>query len=124
MALSITGEGAIFAEREPLYELVYNLIENAAKYGKEGGHIQVNVEETSDEVRLSVRDDGPGIAPEHLPRIFERFYRTDRSRNRKSQSTGLGLAIVKHTAQRYHGTVRAESELGKYTEFTVIFPKQ
>ena len=73
-------------------------------------------------IQFSVADTGPGIASEHLPRLTERFYRVDRSRSRESGGTGLGLAIVKHVMQRHGGELKIESELGKGSKFTLIFP--
>jgi two-component system phosphate regulon sensor histidine kinase PhoR len=73
-------------------------------------------------IQFSVTDTGPGIASEHLPRLTERFYRVDRSRSRESGGTGLGLAIVKHVMQRHGGELKIESELGKGSKFTLIFP--
>jgi two-component system phosphate regulon sensor histidine kinase PhoR len=73
-------------------------------------------------LQFSVQDTGPGIAPEHLPRLTERFYRVDRSRSRESGGTGLGLAITKHVMQRHGGELRIESELGRGSKFSLVFP--
>ena len=89
-----------------------NLIENAVKYGKSGRRILVGARELEGEIEFFVQDFGPGIASEHLGRIFERFYRVDKARSREAGGTGLGLAIVKHIVHAHGGHIRAESELG------------
>ena len=99
-----------------------NLIENAVKYGKSGRRIRVGARSMSSEVEFFVQDFGPGIASEHLDRIFERFYRVDKARSREAGGTGLGLAIVKHIVQAHGGRVRAESELGSGTTFLFTLP--
>lgn len=121
--LCIKGDGTLFAEQEPIYELLYNLVDNSIKYGRDNGETLITIEETSTALILNVLDSGIGIPQEHLTRIFERFYKIDSARSRKLGSTGLGLAIVKHTAQRYGGTVKAESVVNKYTKMTVQFKK-
>ncbi len=99
-----------------------NLIENALKYGRSGGRIVLAARRTDAMVEFSVRDFGPGIASEHLQRIFERFYRVDKARSRESGGTGLGLAIVKHILQTHGGSIWAESELGHGTTFHFTLP--
>ena len=106
-----------------LFELVYNLCDNAVKYNRVHGAVRVSIRETEQEVLLSVSDTGIGVPREHLPRIFERFYRVDKSHSRQSGGTGLGLSIVKHAAACHHAKVRMESEVGKGTVVTVAFPK-
>lgn len=123
IALSIEGYATLCAEKQPIFELIYNLVDNAIKYGREHGKCIVKLFEDEKKCELRVYDNGIGIAPEHQTRIFERFYKTDRSRSRKMGSTGLGLAIVKHTAKRYGGTVAVQSEPGVYTEMIVAFEK-
>jgi two-component system phosphate regulon sensor histidine kinase PhoR len=105
-----------------LQELIYNLLDNAVKYSKPGGTVFLRAEAEPAGVRLSVADEGAGISPDDLPRIFERFYRADRSRSGEQSGTGLGLSIVKHIAQLHRGTVEAQSELGKGTTITVTLP--
>ena len=101
---------------------------NAIKYGKSGGRVEViwkKSETDNDEnpqISLIVRDNGPGIAAEHLPRLFERFYRVDKARSREVGGTGLGLAIVKHILQSHGGSVAVRSEVGSGTEFICSFP--
>jgi len=99
-----------------------NLVDNAIAY-TESGSVDVNVTVSENHVTIMVRDTGPGIAPEHLPRVFERFYRIDRARSRESGGTGLGLALVKHVAERSGGTVSVASEEGVGTTFTLRFPR-
>jgi two-component system phosphate regulon sensor histidine kinase PhoR len=104
-------------------QVLLNLIQNAIQYIPEKHTIKIVWSNVEKGVELRVCDDGPGIAPEHLSRLFERFYRVDMARNRESGGTGLGLAIVKHIMQRHGGTVRVESQVGKGTEFICYFPK-
>ena len=107
----------------PLFErAITNLIDNAVKYCPEKSHISVVAERTDSEVAIRVTDNGPGIAPEHLPRIFERFYRVDPARSRKLGGTGLGLAIVKHVAQAHQGRVEVQSKVGQGSTFTIYIP--
>jgi two-component system phosphate regulon sensor histidine kinase PhoR len=105
-----------------LEQAVFNLVDNAVRYSPEGASVQVTARPSDGEVVISVRDTGPGIASEHLPRIFERFYRADRGRDRSSGGTGLGLAIVKHVAQSHGGRVSVESTPGQGSTFTIHLP--
>lgn len=108
-----------------LRSAVSNLINNAVRYTPGGGTIDVRWERLPDgRARLSVADTGPGISPEHLPRLGERFYRVDRSRSRESGGTGLGLAITKHVVQRHGGELQVVSQLGQGTTFALTFPAQ
>jgi two-component system phosphate regulon sensor histidine kinase PhoR len=102
-----------------LEQAVLNLVDNAIKYSPMGGDVIISVEQKDKEVNITVQDNGCGIAPEHLPRIFERFYVIDKGRSRKLGGTGLGLAIVKHIAQVHGGYVTVESSLGKGSTFTI-----
>ena len=108
--LSVPEDLVVKANSRLIEQAVMNLIDNAIKYGKEGGRIDVSAALDGDEVVIEVKDDGPGIASEHLPRLFERFYRTDRGRSRSIGGTGLGLAIVKHIALAHQGSASVESE--------------
>jgi len=114
---------AVVADEEALGQILDNLVDNAVKYTPTGGHVCVRWFESGDQVALQVEDTGPGIAARDLPRIFERFFRVDRARSRALGGTGLGLAIVKHLAQAMHGSVRADSTIGKGTTFTVCLPR-
>ena len=105
-----------------LEEVVHNLLDNAVKYSHQNGRILIQAGAPDQEVVLSVRDEGVGIAANDLPRIFERFYRADRARSRELGGTGLGLSIVKHIAQLHGGRVEAESTLGQGTTIRVILP--
>ena len=105
-----------------LFELVYNLCDNAVKYNVDGGSISISLKKQQDGAVLCVRDTGIGIPAEHVPRIFERFYRVDKSHSRESGGTGLGLSIVKHAAACHHALVELHSEVGRGTEITVRFP--
>ena len=113
----------IHADRARLQEALYNLLDNAMKYSREDGEIQLNAGRRDGEIELSVSDNGIGIGREDLPRIFERFYRADKARSPdKVRGTGLGLAIVKHIAQLHGGRVEAESELGRRTTIRIMLP--
>lgn len=114
----------VFAAADPTDVAVAldNLLDNAIAY-TESGSVRVRVEATDAEVRLAVADTGPGISAEHLPRIFERFYRIDRARTRDGGGTGLGLALVRHVAERSGGSVEVRSEVGAGTTFTVRLPR-
>ena len=107
-----------------LEEVVHNLLDNAVKYSHQNGRILLQAGAPDQEVVLSVRDEGIGIAANDLPRIFERFYRADRARSREVGGTGLGLSIVKHIAQLHGGRVEAESVVGKGTTIRVILPNR
>jgi two-component system phosphate regulon sensor histidine kinase PhoR len=115
-------DGSVMVDPDAINQVFGNLIENAVKYGKSGKRIQIGARALEGEIEFYVRDFGPGIASEHLDRIFERFYRVDRARSREAGGTGLGLAIVKHIIHAHGGHVRAESELGSGTTFLFTLP--
>jgi two-component system phosphate regulon sensor histidine kinase PhoR len=115
-------DATVMADADALNQVFGNLIENALKYGKGGKRIRVGARLVEHEVEFCVQDFGPGIASEHLGRIFERFYRVDKARSRESGGTGLGLAIVKHIIQAHGGRIRAESELGSGASFYFTLP--
>ena len=121
--IEISGEGTVEMEKDHSYELVKNLMENAVRYNEDGGHVFVSVDEKSDKVTLKVKDDGIGIDEENQSRIFERFYRVNKSRSRETGGTGLGLSIVKHVAELYGAKLTLSSTLGAGTEITVSFKK-
>jgi two-component system phosphate regulon sensor histidine kinase PhoR len=112
------GEVQGFGDKERLKQVMVNLIDNAIKYTPAGGRIAVTCREEGAGVRITVRDSGVGIAAEHLPRIFERFYRVDRERSREAGGTGLGLAIVKHIVEAHGSKVEIESEVGRGSTFS------
>jgi two-component system phosphate regulon sensor histidine kinase PhoR len=117
------GAPTILTDPERLRRILENLVDNAVKYTPEGGHVEVTTSPGPDgAARIQVADDGPGIAAEHLARIFERFYRVDKARSRELGGTGLGLSIVKHLAEGMGASVSVESEPGKGSRFTVSLP--
>ena len=125
IAIAVEGESeTIGGVRRLLYEVIYNLCDNAIKYNVEGGSMKVSVGERDGKAFVSVADTGIGIAPEHQSRIFERFYRVDKSHSKASGGTGLGLSIVKHAVQYHHGTVELHSEEGKGTTICILLPKE
>jgi len=111
------------ANKNTIFELLLNLIDNATKYNNQGGKIEISVIDLDKEIKISVFDNGIGIPKGDINRIFERFYRVDKSRSKKSGGTGLGLSIVKHIVELYKGTVIVESEIGSYTKIVVSLPK-
>jgi two-component system, OmpR family, phosphate regulon sensor histidine kinase PhoR len=115
---------AVLVDRDAIHQVFTNLIDNALKYGDQGGKILVGACETEEGVQFYVRDFGSGIASEHLPRLFERFYRVDKARSRESGGTGLGLAIAKHVVRAHSGAIHAESELNHGSTFYFTLPRQ
>jgi two-component system phosphate regulon sensor histidine kinase PhoR len=115
-------DALVMADADAMNQVFGNLVENALKYGKAGKRIRVGARLLEGEVEFTVQDFGPGIASEHLGRIFERFYRIDKARSRESGGTGLGLAIVKHIVLAHGGRIRAESELGSGAQFHFTLP--
>ncbi len=116
----------IHGEADELARLVENLVENAIKYSADGGReprVIVSIESTPNGTQLCVRDNGPGIAAEHLPRLTERFYRVDAPKSRARGGTGLGLAIVKHIVARHRGRLQIDSQPGQGSMFLTHFPK-
>ena len=125
VTISVTGESTcVSGVRRLLYEVIYNLCDNGVKYNVEGGSVSVRVGMEDGKAVVSVTDTGIGIAPEHQGRIFERFYRVDKSHSKASGGTGLGLSIVKHAVQYHHGTVELQSEEGKGTTIRILLPKE
>ncbi len=112
----------VIGDRDELAQVAQNLVQNAIKYGRMGGHIDVTVRRRGDKVELVVADDGIGIAPEHLPRLTERFYRVSAKDSKERGGTGLGLAIVKHIVNRHRGELQVSSVLGEGSTFTVAMP--
>jgi two-component system phosphate regulon sensor histidine kinase PhoR len=115
-------DACVMVDPDGMNQVFGNLIENAVKYGKSGKRIEVGARTVDGEIEFYVRDFGPGIASEHLERIFERFYRVDKARSREAGGTGLGLAIVKHIIHAHGGQIRAESELGSGMTFLFTLP--
>ena len=123
VTVSVTGQPSVIpGVRRLLYEVVYNLCDNAIKYNRGGGRVDVTVAADAGSSSITVADTGIGIAPEHQGRVFERFYRVDKSHSKASGGTGLGLSIVKHAVQYHHGRIELESTLGTGTTIRVVFP--
>ena len=123
VTVSVTGQPSVIpGVRRLLYEVVYNLCDNAIKYNRDGGRVDVTVAADAGG-SITVADTGIGIAPEHQSRVFERFYRVDKSHSKASGGTGLGLSIVKHAVQYHHGRIELESTPGTGTTIRVVFPK-
>ena len=123
IAISVTGNGTVQAEREHIYELIKNLVENGVRYNNQNGTVDIKIENENGKTKLTVADNGIGIDQKHQSRIFERFYRVDKSRSRATGGTGLGLAIVKHICELYNAELSLKSKLGAGTTVTVIFGK-
>jgi two-component system phosphate regulon sensor histidine kinase PhoR len=125
-SVSVDALPAVRADREAIHQVFSNLIDNAMKYGRSGGRILLGARPAPRGLKLGVefyvQDFGAGIASEHLPRLFERFYRVDKARSRESGGTGLGLAIAKHIMLAHGGSIRAESELSHGSTFLFTLP--
>lgn len=123
VTVSVQGEPTVIpGVRRLLYEIVYNLCDNAIKYNRDGGRVDVTVAADAGGSSITVADTGIGIALEHQGRVFERFYRVDKSHSKASGGTGLGLSIVKHAVQYHHGRIELESTPGTGTTIRVVFP--
>ncbi|NCC67127.1 MAG: two-component sensor histidine kinase, partial [Clostridia bacterium] len=125
VTVSLSGDDAVvFGVRQLLHEILFNLCDNAIKYNVDGGKVSVTVAEQTEAVVLTVSDTGIGIPPEHRERVFERFYRVDKSHSKQTGGTGLGLSIVKHAAACHNAEIELESEELKGTTITVRFPTE
>jgi two-component system, OmpR family, phosphate regulon sensor histidine kinase PhoR len=124
LAVEGTTNTSVIADREAIHQVFSNLIENAMKYAASGKRIVLGACDAGPAVQFYVRDFGPGIPSEHLPRLFERFYRVDKARSRESGGTGLGLAIAKHIVLAHRGVIRAESELNHGSTFLFTLPAE
>ena len=125
--ISIAVEGSpanVYGVKRLLYEIVYNLCDNAIKYNRQGGSVKISTVSEGGFSSVTVSDNGIGIAPEYQNRIFERFFRVDKSHSKAIGGTGLGLSIVKHGVTFLGGTLKMVSEIGKGTEITMTFPKE
>ena len=123
VTIAVEGEPVeLTGVRRLLYEIIFNLCDNAIKYNTDGGRVQVTVTKENETAAVTVRDTGIGIPPDQQDRVFERFYRVDKSHSKASGGTGLGLSIVKHAVQYHHGAIHLQSEVGKGTEIRVTFP--
>ena len=121
--VNFEGDGSLFENRTMIWELFSNLINNGLKYNKEGGRLDIKISEEEENYKVLIADTGIGIPQEDLARIFERFYRVDKSRSRRVGGTGLGLSIVKHILQNIDGKVKIYSQLGKGTTFELLLKK-
>jgi two-component system phosphate regulon sensor histidine kinase PhoR len=119
-----TAQGEVEVDRDAIRQVFTNLLDNAVKYGGSGGKVLLGARDVEDRVLFYVRDFGPGIPSEHLPRLFERFYRVDKARSVQSGGTGLGLAIAKHIVRAHGGEIRAESELNHGAVFSFLLPRK
>ena len=125
ITIKVSGKSAvIFGVRQVLREIIYNLSENAIKYNRQNGGVEISISDHPNNVVLTVSDAGIGIPDDHQSRIFERFYRVDKSHSKETGGTGLGLSIVKHAAQYHNATVELESKEEVGTKVTVTFPKE
>jgi signal transduction histidine kinase len=122
ISLSLDDSGDMYADKSKLRQVIYNLLDNAIKYTQDGGKIGISVTRLGRDIVLTVSDDGPGVKPEHLPHVFDRFYRIDKARSRDSGGTGLGLSIVRQIVLLHGGSIRAVSEEGKGSSFIVELP--
>jgi signal transduction histidine kinase len=116
------GLPPVDADAERIHQVLFNLVDNAVRFTPPGGAVTVRAERHDAAVRIEVVDTGVGIAPEHLPRLFERFYRVDQARSRGAGGTGIGLAIARSVVEAHGGQLRAESELGRGSTFTFELP--
>lgn len=124
VTLHLYGQHTLIkANRQMLEEMLYNLCDNGIRYNEPGGKVEVSLKENDKNIILMIRDTGIGISPENQERVFERFYRVDKSRSKKTGGTGLGLAIVKHIAEQLNAKLLVDSELGKGTTITILFEK-
>lgn len=119
--LSVYGDGTVYAGREHIFEVIKNLVENGVRYNNDGGKVDVRISMKKDKTILEVEDNGIGIDESNQTRIFERFYRVDKSRSRETAGTGLGLSIVKHAAELYNANVRLQSKIGVGTSVREVF---
>ena len=115
-------KGVVHADPNRLQQIVWNLLSNAVKFTPNNGRVKIELRAVDSEIEICVRDSGEGIAPEHLPRLTERFYRVDAGRSRSVGGTGLGLAICKHIVERHRGRLRIASRVGEGTTVTVTLP--
>jgi signal transduction histidine kinase len=112
----------VYADAERVHQVLFNLLDNAVRFTPSGGRVTITASGRNGAVDVAVADTGPGIAPEHLPRLFERFYRVDSARSRDEGGTGIGLAIARSVVEAHGGRIWAESEPGKGSTFTFELP--
>jgi two-component system phosphate regulon sensor histidine kinase PhoR len=119
----LSGDLSVKADKEKIEQTITNLIDNAVKFNKEKGHLKIYAKEEDNEVKIIIEDSGAGIPTKDIPRIFERFYRVDKTRSRELGGTGLGLSIVKHIVELHSGKVGVESTEGLGSKFWFTLPK-
>ena len=124
LSIKVPEDAEVCADAKLLHAILKNLIDNAVKYNREGGRIEITFQRLTNEDEIRVCDTGYGIPKSHLPFIFERFYRVERSRSRKSGGTGLGLSIVKLATEKLGGKVEVESTEGEGTCFSIYLPRR
>jgi two-component system phosphate regulon sensor histidine kinase PhoR len=112
----------LVADPERVHQVLYNLVDNAVRYSTDGGRVTIAAHRHNGSIEISVSDTGMGISPEHLPRLFERFYRVDPARSRDDGGTGIGLAIARSVVEAHGGHIRAESEPGRGSVFAFDLP--
>jgi signal transduction histidine kinase len=112
----------VWGDRERIHQVLFNLLDNAVRFTRPGGEVVVSTRRAGDRCTVRVADTGPGIPAEHLPFLFERFYRVDQARTRGQGGTGIGLAIARSVVEAHGGTIRAESEVGTGSAFTFDLP--
>jgi two-component system phosphate regulon sensor histidine kinase PhoR len=122
VSVTVPDELLVMADRSRLEQILYNLIDNAIKFNRPEGRVTITTEQQNGRTAIHIEDTGVGIAAQDLPRIFERLYRADKSRSRRTEGTGLGLAIVKHLVQAHGGEITVKSELGRGSRFTFTLP--
>lgn len=124
VSLSVSGEHCLInSSPKLLHMIIYNLIDNGIKYNKENGYVKVDIKDSNDKAIIKIKDNGIGIPNDSIDRIFERFYRVDKSHSKEVGGTGLGLSIVKHAVKTLNGDISVESSQGKGSEFTITLPK-
>lgn len=122
VSIDVANDLVALADPEGVERAILNLVDNAVKYGSDGGEVKITGARDGSRVKVTVSDDGPGIAPNHLPRLFERFYRVDPGRSRSQGGAGLGLSIVRHLVESMDGTIDVTSDVGKGARFVVTLP--
>ena len=122
VSVAVPDELLVMADRTRLEQILYNLVDNAIKFNRPEGFVKITTEAQNGHAAVHVEDSGVGIAAQDLPRVFERLYRADKSRSRRTEGTGLGLAIVKHLVQAHGGEITVRSELGRGSRFTFTLP--
>jgi two-component system, OmpR family, heavy metal sensor histidine kinase CusS len=123
IVVTVEGSGRIFGDSSLVRRAISNLLMNALRHTAAGGRVEIQIREVANGVEIRVSDTGSGIAAEHLPRLFDRFYRSDPARSGSAENVGLGLAIVKSITQLHGGTATVRSELGRGSAFTLFFPR-